>query len=73
MHPDIINSTSGKKLQLDLYFPSINLAFEYQGEQHYTPSTVFQGSLENRQSRDQLKIEQCKKAGKKISRKFSQK
>ena len=32
LHPDITNEM-GRSLQLDLFFPNLNLAFEYQGEQ----------------------------------------
>lgn len=33
--PDNLRFSSGRPIELDVYFPSLHLAFEYQGKQHY--------------------------------------
>ena len=45
-------------MQLDAYVPALNLAFEYQGEQHYTEVYMF-GKQENQAVRDDEKKELC--------------
>lgn len=53
------------KLQLpfDFYIPSLNLAIEYQGEQHYKPIEVFGGeeAFKKQQRNDKIKKEYCQK------------
>lgn len=44
-------------MELDVYFPDISLAFEYQGRQHY--QNVFQGGWAMQQTRDREKREAC--------------
>lgn len=34
-HPDLRFLRSGRKMEFDVWIPDLNLAFEYQGEQHY--------------------------------------
>ncbi len=45
------------RMRFDIYLPQLNLAIEYQGEQHYEPITRFGGALGlmTTQSRDKLK------------------
>lgn len=51
------------KLSLDIYIPSIKVAIEYQGGQHYKSVRFYGGkeNLEKIQSRDALKKELCSK------------
>lgn len=52
------HSNSAHEIQLDLYIPSLDLAFEYQGLQHYFDVHVF-GETENQQHRDVEKAVLC--------------
>lgn len=56
------------KLELDIYLPALNLAFEYQGEQHFHPIEAWGGeeALKKVQERDKRKAEICKKVGVKL-------
>lgn len=36
LHPDLLFLESKKPMELDIFIPSLQLAFEYQGEQHFT-------------------------------------
>lgn len=63
---DMSFSDSNKFMQLDVYIPSLSLAFEYQGIQHFRepPSPTLQyGSLSAQHHRDQQKRDACSKAG----------
>lgn len=35
---------SGRSMELDVYIPSLKLAFEYQGEQHFTATPTLDGT-----------------------------
>lgn len=48
-------------MELDLYLPSLQLAFEFHGQQHYHHS--HRGLLLEQQQRDREKIEACRKHG----------
>ena len=39
VHPLLVYSDSNQHVKIDTYVPSKNLGFEYQGVQHYTPSS----------------------------------
>jgi len=60
--PDwIVNPKTGRKLQLDGYAEEEQMAFEYQGKQHYQHVPRFHEgvSLEKLQGRDALKAQRC--------------
>ena len=48
--------------RIDIFVHDINLAIEYQGEQHYKPVEIFGGEegLKNTQKRDKEKLQLCK-------------
>lgn len=54
-----------EKQSLDIYIPSINVAIEYQGIQHYEPVDFFGGeaNFKNLRERDNKKINLCQKNG----------
>ena len=58
MHPQIKHPSSGRALQLDVFIPSQNLAFEYQGIQHYEDVHLF-GPSKTIQERDEEKRTLC--------------
>jgi hypothetical protein len=62
IHREIKFSRSHTPMQLDIYIPSLSLAFEYQGEQHYFTHYLF-GSPDIQQQRDVEKQQTCKAAG----------
>lgn len=53
---------------LDIYIPSINIAIEYQGEQHYKPVELFGGveHFHRQNKRDERKRQLCIKYGVKL-------
>lgn len=65
LFPDTIRQYSPKwlgKFILDIYVPSLNLAIEYHGEQHYKPIKRFGGEekLVKQQKRDEYVRQKCK-------------
>jgi hypothetical protein len=49
-------------MELDIFIPSLSLAFEYQGEQHYRNNAII-GNFEASQIRDQEKQAKCRQFG----------
>lgn len=65
LFPDAEQHATPKWLRpqhLDIFVPSKNLAFEYQGKQHFEPVEYFGGkeAFENTVKRDKLKAKKCK-------------
>lgn len=59
IRPDWLkNNLTGKNLELDGYCEKLNIAFEYNGEQHYSDNTIY-----TRSKYDLHKIETCKNNG----------
>ena len=58
LHADCKLYCPGSAMQLDAYVPALNLAFEYQGEQHFTDLYIF-GQQVNQAARDDEKKELC--------------
>lgn len=61
-HVMLDRGRSGPLLELDVFLPERNLAFEYNGPQHYEEIPFF-GPLEAIQARDSRKQELCRSAG----------
>jgi hypothetical protein len=58
VHPLLHYPETGRTMELDIYFPSIKLALEYQGEQHF--HWTFQGgNPTHQQVRDHWKMDAC--------------
>jgi very-short-patch-repair endonuclease len=56
----------GERLRLDIYLPSLRIAFEYDGRQHLQYVEHFHGDLQgfaNAKKRDARKVELCEKQG----------
>ena len=49
-------------MELDIYMPEFDLAFEYQGQQHYTDISFF-GTQRNYNDRDVIKRDICASHG----------
>ena len=58
-HHPLLDTLTSTKFELDVYIPSINLAVEYQGEQHYDDLASGFSALELYMSRDSVKFDQC--------------
>eukprot|EP00011_Vannellida_sp_DIVA3-517-6-12_P005179 CAMPEP_0114610524 /NCGR_PEP_ID=MMETSP0168-20121206/3647_1 /TAXON_ID=95228 ORGANISM="Vannella sp., Strain DIVA3 517/6/12" /NCGR_SAMPLE_ID=MMETSP0168 /ASSEMBLY_ACC=CAM_ASM_000044 /LENGTH=470 /DNA_ID=CAMNT_0001821473 /DNA_START=1 /DNA_END=1412 /DNA_ORIENTATION=+ len=61
-HEMLDTAQGGPLLELDVYLPQLQLAFEYNGPQHYEEIAFF-GPLETIRRRDLRKEELCREAG----------
>jgi hypothetical protein len=61
-HPQLRFRRTSAPMQLDIYIPSLALAFEYQGEQHYGAHYLY-GSSEHQRAKDMEKQQRCKQEG----------
>jgi len=50
-------------MEFDIFIPSLKLAFEYHGQQHYSEIHRFQTRIQERQKKDEEKRNACKKNG----------
>jgi hypothetical protein len=57
---------SHQRLELDVYVPELNLALEYQGQQHYWDGMYQHHSANVQSFRDQLKRQACRQFGIKL-------
>ena len=57
MHEGLKTSSTGKKMQLDIFLPKELIAFEYQGEQHY--QNIYAIGNWNQKEKDEEKRKLC--------------
>lgn len=60
IRPDWLVNPKGNKLELDGYCEELGIAFEYNGEQHFSNIKHYKKNLLERQSWDAIKIKLCK-------------
>ena len=60
-HTKLLYSETNRTMQLDIFIPQLNLAFEYQGKQHYM-FHYLSGHPEEQQKRDAEKKAKCAEA-----------
>lgn len=58
LHPTFAFKDSLKPMTFDIFIPSLKVAFEYQGEQHFHKTNLF-GESENQINRDSEKKNVC--------------
>eukprot|EP01114_Cavostelium_apophysatum_P014359 TRINITY_DN3702_c0_g1_i1.p1 TRINITY_DN3702_c0_g1~~TRINITY_DN3702_c0_g1_i1.p1 ORF type:complete len:614 (+),score=148.50 TRINITY_DN3702_c0_g1_i1:97-1938(+) len=61
VHPSLVFGATKRNVEFDVFVPTLSLAFEYQGSQHYEPMPVF-GSADMTRT-DQEKKKLCAEAG----------
>jgi len=64
----LLNPNTGHNLELDCYCEELELAFEYQGQQHYSPVSFFGGESSHEKviERDRIKKKICEDNGIKL-------
>jgi hypothetical protein len=61
-HPSLLYSNTNASMQFDVYIPSLAIAIEYQGQQHYYEHYLW-GALDLQKKKDEEKRQACKKNG----------
>lgn len=61
-HSQLIYSTTGRPMEVDVFVPSLSLGFEYQGKHHYFGNLLFGGDMAF-YHKDEEKRKVCEKAG----------
>lgn len=61
-HEQVVAPDGKKRMELDFYIKPLNLAFEYNGVQHYHHDE-YHGLSDKQKVRDKHKMEQCTLAG----------
>ena len=62
----LLNTQTGKNLELDVYNPDVKIAVEYSGQQHYHFIPYFHKNYDAfvaQKERDELKKQRCKEVG----------
>ena len=63
-HPKLLYSNTQRAMQLDVYVPSLKLALEYHGIQHYaTGDDHYYGDVNVRMGQDEEKVQRCNEHG----------
>lgn len=61
--PTWLRNSRGRQMELDGYSAELQIAFEYQGIQHFKEFGLYNSNLEQRIADDKLKYELCKERG----------
>ena len=62
MHPQLVYQKTGEDMQIDILIQDLNLAFEFQGVQHFKDFNIF-GDRPDSKERDEEKMQACKNLG----------
>eukprot|EP01114_Cavostelium_apophysatum_P016562 TRINITY_DN4740_c0_g1_i1.p1 TRINITY_DN4740_c0_g1~~TRINITY_DN4740_c0_g1_i1.p1 ORF type:complete len:576 (-),score=130.33 TRINITY_DN4740_c0_g1_i1:21-1748(-) len=62
LHPDLKFAKSRRPIELDIFYPKYQLAFEYQGSQHFEDNAIF-GNAKKQQNKDSERREVCAQNG----------
>ena len=76
IRPDWLISSNGERLELDFFIPSLSLAIEVQGNQHFEFVEFFhqdKNGYEAQLNRDRVKESTCKNVGVKLVKVFDEK
>jgi len=62
IHPTLRYARNNRHVEFDIFITELNLALEYQGEQHFHQTNIY-GSLQFQKMRDKEKREKCERSG----------